>query len=107
MLSQLFTYLSLFNFLPTLLIITQIITLILFFILSAMYTGPIMPDIIICPIGYFIALFSSLVFNELIILNFCGLNKNTKKFVNERIKIELIDINNNPDDDDNYCRNKR
>ena len=100
MLSQLFTYLSLFNFSPTLLIITQIITPILFFILSAMYTGPTMPDIVICPIGYFIALFSSLVFNELIILNFCGLNKNTKKYVNERIKIELIDINNNQDDDD-------
>ena len=90
--SQLFIFLSLFNYSPTLLIITQIISPLLFFIVNVIYAGPIMPDIVVCSIGYFIALFSSLVFNEIIILNFCGLNKNTKKFVNERINLELLQI---------------
>ena len=97
--SQLFVFISLFNFSPTLLIIAQIISPLAFFTLNTINNGIAMPDIVVCPIGYFIALFSSLVFNELIILNFFGLNKNTKKFVNERIKLELIEINNNQGDD--------
>ena len=48
-------------------------------------------------IGYFIALFSTLIYNELIILNCCGLNKNTKKFVNKRIYKELEEIKNSED----------
>ena len=49
-------------------------------------------SIILFPIGYFVLLFSSLIYNELIIFNCCNLNKNTKKFVNKRIYKELEEI---------------
>ena len=49
-------------------------------------------EIIFNPIGYLIALFSTFIYNELIIFNCCGLNKNTKKFVNKRILAELKEI---------------
>ena len=40
-----------------------------------------------------IALFSSLIYNEIIIFNFCGFNKNTKKCIEERQRKELIELN--------------
>ena len=51
-----------------------------------------MPDVVLYPIGYIIVIFSALIYNEIIIFNFCGLNKDTKKFVNQRIHEELEDI---------------
>ena len=56
-----------------------------------------MPDAVLNPIGYIITLFSALIYNEIIIFNFCGLNKNTKKFVNERLNEELKDIKKTKD----------
>ena len=44
-----------------------------------------MPDIIIYPIGYLIVVFASLIYNEIIIFNFWGLSKNTKKFIKQRL----------------------
>ena len=38
-------------------------------------------------------LFFSLVFNEIIELNFCGLSRNTKKNINYRAKNEIIESN--------------
>ena len=43
---------------------------------------------IIIFILYFIIVFSSLIYNEVIIINFCSLSKNTKKKISDR---ELID----------------
>ena len=54
----------------------------------------IMPDNVLYPIGYLIVLFSAFIYNEIIILNFCGFNQNTKKFVNLRIDQEVEDIKN-------------
>jgi hypothetical protein len=34
--------------------------------------------------GYLISLISSLIYNEIIILNFCGFNKYTKKYILKR-----------------------
>ena len=51
-----------------------------------------MIDIVLNSIGFLIALFSALIYNEIIILNFCGFNKNTKKFVNQRLDEELKEI---------------
>ena len=45
------------------------------------------------PIGYTIVLFSSLVYNEIIIFNCCGLSKNTKVFINKRMNSELSEVN--------------
>ena len=47
--------------------------------------GQIISSIILYPILFF----SILVFNEIIILNFCGLNYNTKREIMEREKYDL------------------
>ena len=64
-----------------------------------------MIEVIVNPIGYLIVLFSSLIYNEIIILNFLGLSKNTKIFVEQRVNKEekqiedanLSDSNQNND----------
>ena len=52
-------------------------------------------EIIFNPIGYIIALFSSLIYNELIIFNCCDLDKETKKFVNKRLDKEFKELKKN------------
>ena len=47
-------------------------------------------------------MFSALIYNEIIIFNFCGLSKNTKKVVNERMDEEILEMsrlnsNDHPD----------
>ena len=56
-----------------------------------------MPEFILHPIGSIICFFSLLIYNEIIILNFCGLSKNTKKFVEQRIIKELEEIQKEED----------
>ena len=51
-------------------------------------------NIVIFSICYFINFFCCLVFNEVIILNFWGLDYNTKKRINERIKKENRETEN-------------
>ncbi len=45
-------------------------------------------NIVIYSIVYFINIFCCLVFNEVIILNFCNLDYNTKKRIKERMRID-------------------
>ena len=52
-------------------------------------------EIITFYILYPILIFGTIVFNEIIILNFCGLNYNTKK---EIMKREIIDSDNQRND---------
>ena len=50
-------------------------------------------------------LFGTFVFNEIIILNFCGLNHNTKNEIMKRVNIDDINQRNNSSykiEDDNY-----
>ena len=75
--------LSMFYFSPNIIIITHILRPLFSFIAKAFMSKAKLFDIIYGSIGYLIALFSALIFNELIIFNYCGLNKNTKKFVNK------------------------
>ena len=65
------------------------------------------PNIVIFSFLYCINFFFFLVFNEVIILNFCNLDYNTKKRIRGRMKLEdsstLVEIpliNTNKDDDD-------
>ena len=91
--SRLTLYLSIFYFSPTLIMVTAIISPLFLWIAKAIilqYASTM--EIIFNPIGYLIALFSTFIYNELIIFNCCGLNKNTKKFVNKRILAELKEI---------------
>ena len=57
-------------------------------------------ELAIYPIGYIIVLFSSLVYNEIIILNFYGLSQNTKKFVDQRMIKEISEMNKLMNNDD-------
>ena len=75
-----------------LIIVTDIISPILLWILITIEEGASMPQVILYPLGYIITLISSLIYNEIIILNFCGLNKNTKKFVEQWQRIESIEL---------------
>ena len=90
---QLLILLAIFYFSPTLIIVTDIISPMLLWIVVTIEYGYSMPDVILNPIGYVIVIFSSLIYNELIIFNFCGLSKNTKKFVENRESEETIQIN--------------
>ena len=102
---QVFTLLSLFYFSPNLTIITDTISPMLTWIVETIQNYKSMIEVIVNPIGYLIVLFSSLIYNEIIILNFWGLSKNTKIFVEQRVNKEekqiedanLSDSNQNND----------
>ena len=102
---QVLTLLSLFYFSPNLTIITDTISPMLTWIVETIQNYKSMIEVIVNPIGYLIVLFSSLIYNEIIILNFWGLSKNTKIFVEQRVNKEekqiedanLSDSNQNND----------
>ena len=58
-------------------------------------------NIVIFSIAYFINFFCCLVFNEVIILNFWGLDYNTNKRINERIQNESKETPKDDISDDN------
>ena len=102
MIGELLLFLSLFYFSPTLLVITNMISPFIYWIIISIEYGVKIPDDVLLSIGYLITLFSSFFYNEIIIFNVCGLNKNTKKFVNQRLnkeaeqlkkEIELLSVN--------------
>ena len=95
---QLLILLALFYFPPTLLIITDMIDPFLSWIIEIIKDGGEIPDDVLYPLGYIIIIFSALIYNEIIIFNFCGLNKDTKKFVNQRLYKELEEIKNTHDE---------
>ena len=82
----LFMMLVISFFSPILLMVTDIITPFIYWIIKSFEEGAFMPEVVTYPIGYIILLFVSLIYNEIIILNFWGLSNNTKKFVKQRIK---------------------
>ena len=51
-------------------------------------------------IGYFLVLFCSLIYNEFVIFNFYGLNKNTKKYIDKKQREELLSIIDDHIDDE-------
>ena len=90
---QVLTLFAIFYFSPTLIIVTDIISPMLSWIVNNIQKDHSMPDVVISPIGYLIVLFSSLIYNEFIIFNFCGLSDETKKFVQQRENIEIQELN--------------
>ena len=74
------------NFSPNIFVLTNVISSIVTWIYNVGYKRK--PDktinLIFLSIGYFIILISCLIYNEVIILNFCHLNQNTNYFINER-----------------------
>ena len=100
---HLLNLLILFYFSPIFLLITEIISPFLQQNAQAIEKNTNTKlELVINPVGYTIVLFSSLIYNEIIIFNFCGLSKNTKKFVNQRMDEEILemeDINKINNDD--------
>ena len=83
------TILIVYYFSPTLFIVTDIISPFLSWLVICIRDGDKRINIIFNSLGYFIVFFSSLIYNEIIICNFFGFNKNTKKCIEERQKEEL------------------
>ena len=96
------SYLVIYYFSPTLLMVTDLIHPIINWIISFFQNEKKSKNLDIClnSIGYFLVFFSSLIYNEIIILNFYGLNKNTKKYLEEKQKEELSSIYDYYNDDD-------
>ena len=78
------------NFSPNIFVLTNVISSIITWIYNIGYKRK--PEktmyIIFLSIGYFIILISCLIYNEIIILNFCKLNENTNFNINERLEID-------------------
>ena len=81
---QTFTVLVIYYFSPTLLMVTDIISPMLLWIVLSIEDMPELSTIVIKSLGYFIVLIGSLIYNEIIIFNFCDLNTNTKKYLEKR-----------------------
>ena len=89
---QALTILIIYYFSPTLFIVTDIISPLLTWIVDSIQNGETTTNIILKSLGFSIVFFSSLIYNEIIICNFFGLNINTKKCIEERQKEELISL---------------
>ena len=89
---QMLSNLVVYYFTPTLLMVTDCISPMLLWLFLTMPNEDSKINIIFNICGYIISLFSSLIYNEIIIFNFCDFNKNTKKYIEERQREELISL---------------
>ena len=102
---QIFSFLVIYYFSPILLVVTDIISPMLSWIIISIQDGETYNKILMNSIGYFFELISVLIYNEIIICNFCGLNKYTKKCIVERQNEELHilkEAENGNNNDDNH-----
>ena len=82
---QTLSVLVIYYFSPTLLMVTDIISPMLLWIVISIQSEDLkIINIVFNSLGYCIVLFSSLIYNEIIICNFYGFNKYTKKCLKER-----------------------
>jgi len=94
-------FLVIYYFSPTLLMITDIINPIINWIVKFFIEKKDIALIIALNVtGCSILFISSLIYNEFIIFNFCGLNKSTKKFLEKKQREELSSILENDDGSD-------
>jgi hypothetical protein len=103
LINNVLSFLVIFYFSPTLLMVTDIIHPIIKWIISLFKNGKEYKilDIILNSIGYSLVLFFSLIYNEIIISNFFGLNRKTIKYLDEKQREETSSIIDNFDDEDN------
>ena len=98
---QLLALLILFYFSPILLLVSEVISpFLLWIVMTIENNNKTKLELAIYPIGYIIVLFSSLIYNEIVIFNFCGLSQNTKKFVDQRMIKEISEMNKLMNNDD-------
>jgi hypothetical protein len=92
---EIFTFLSIYYFSPTLLMVTDIIAPMVLYIKKSIEGNEILSNIILNNIGYFLVLIGAIIYNELIICNFCDFNKYTKKYIEKRQTLEINLLNKN------------
>ena len=94
---------TVYFFSPMIFIITQVIYPLLKYFIG-IFEGQDYKilDLIFNIIGYLILLFAILIYHESIILNFCKLNKDTKKNIDKRQKEDILLM-----EKDNNAINKR
>ena len=97
---QIFSFLVVYYFSPLLLVITDIISPMLSWALENIIEAESYHDLIFKSIGYFIELIAAFIYNEIIICNFCGFNKYTKKCIEERQNKELNSLKMDENDND-------
>ena len=101
----LFTFIIYF-FSPNLYMVTEILRNLLITLIEHIQkeTDESISDKVFQYIGMIILIFATLIFNEIIILNFWGLNKNTTSSIDERQKKEkmLLEDALSEDDDENF-----
>ena len=95
---EVLTFLVIFYFSPTLYMVTDIINPFLSFIINIFMYKEETINIIFSIIGFSIALLSSLIYNEIIICNFYGFNKKTKKYLEERQSEEIKSLRETEDE---------
>ena len=110
---QTFSFLVIYYFTPTLFMVTDTMTPFLLWIIKIISNEETVSNKIFNSVGYFIVLIASLIYNEIIICNFCGLNEYTKKYLEKRQKKEYAllkqvenenshyEDNNNNDEENN------
>ena len=78
------------NFSPNIFILTNIISTLISWIYKLAYKRIVddKKNIIFLSIGYFIIFISCLIYNEIIILNFCGFGENTNTNIKRRLLID-------------------
>ena len=89
---QTLSNLVIYYFTPTLLMVTDSISPMLFWMILVMPYETKTLNIVFYLLGYIITLFASLIYNEIIIFNFWDLNENTNKYIDQRGKNELISL---------------
>jgi hypothetical protein len=81
---QAFSVLVIFYFSPTLLMVTDIISPMITWIIHSIEESQEIKTTIFRIFGYFVVLIGSLIYNEIVICNFCGFNTYTKKYLDKR-----------------------
>ena len=103
---QTFSVLVIYYFSPTLFMVTDIISPMISYIIQCIEERQEIRIIIINILGYFIVLIGSLIYNEIIICNFFGFNKYTKKYIVKRLKEESTLLRKTESDIDNKNLNQ-
>ena len=88
--TQFFTYMTIYYFSPMVFLMTQIVFPLMIWVINIIQDTSKLFEMIFTGLGYLILLIAILIYHEIIILNFCELNKNTRKFIEEREKSEII-----------------
>lgn len=87
---QVFSFLIIYNFEPTILMVTEIFYPLFIWIVELIQKGNNILEFIINCLSYLILIIACLIYNEIIICNFFDLNKYTRKYIEERQRQDYL-----------------